>query len=109
MNGAHDMGGMMGFGPVMPEADEPVFHAEWEKRVMALNVAAGATGVWNIDRGRHARENRNPREHLDSTYYQLWYLGLKQLFVDHGLVGADEFDAGRALRPGASLPRVLQA
>ena len=24
VNGAHDMGGMHGFGPVAPEADEPV-------------------------------------------------------------------------------------
>jgi nitrile hydratase subunit beta len=27
MNGAHDCGGMMGFGPVTPEKNEPVFHA----------------------------------------------------------------------------------
>jgi hypothetical protein len=30
MNGAQDMGGAHGFGPVEPEPDEPVFHAEWE-------------------------------------------------------------------------------
>ena len=30
MNGVHDMGGMHGFGPVLPEANEPVFHAPWE-------------------------------------------------------------------------------
>ncbi len=30
MNGPHDMGGFTGFGPVMPEPDEPVWHAEWE-------------------------------------------------------------------------------
>ena len=27
MNGPHDMGGFTGFGPVKPEADEPVWHA----------------------------------------------------------------------------------
>jgi hypothetical protein len=26
MNGAHDMGGMHGFGPVVAEPNEPVFH-----------------------------------------------------------------------------------
>ena len=31
MNGAQDMGGQMGFGPVAPEADEPVFHADWDE------------------------------------------------------------------------------
>jgi hypothetical protein len=29
MNGIHDLGGMHGFGPVVREKDEPVFHAEW--------------------------------------------------------------------------------
>jgi nitrile hydratase beta subunit len=109
MNGAHDMGGMMGFGPVISEEDEPVFHAEWEKRVMALNLASGAMGLWNIDTGRHVRENRNPREYLDSSYYELWYLGLTRLLVERGLVGEDELAAASALRPGIAVPRVLQA
>ena len=36
MNGAHDLGGMMGFGAIAPETDEPVFHEEWERRVFAM-------------------------------------------------------------------------
>ena len=36
MNGAQDMGGEHGFGPIDPEAGEPVFHAEWERRAFAL-------------------------------------------------------------------------
>lgn len=35
MNGVHDMGGLQNFGPVVPEVDEPPFHAEWEKRALA--------------------------------------------------------------------------
>ena len=30
---------MMGFGPVDPEADEPLFHAPWERRVLGFTVA----------------------------------------------------------------------
>ena len=45
MNGVHDMGGMHGFGPVTPEENEPVFHGEWEGRVMAMSRAMGATAV----------------------------------------------------------------
>lgn len=30
MNGVHDVGGMQDFGPIRPEANEPVFHASWE-------------------------------------------------------------------------------
>jgi len=32
MNGVHDMGGMQGFGPVLPDAHETLFHADWESR-----------------------------------------------------------------------------
>ena len=30
------MGGMQDMGPIKPEHNEPVFHAEWERRVFAL-------------------------------------------------------------------------
>ena len=60
MNGVHDMGGMHGFGPVEVEAGEPVFHASWEGRVLALRRAAGAWRRWNIDAGRHSIERLPP-------------------------------------------------
>ena len=43
MKGGHDLGGMHGLGPVdpEPETEGPVFHAEWERRAFALNLAAG--------------------------------------------------------------------
>nr|WP_264199873.1 nitrile hydratase subunit beta [Pseudonocardia sp. ICBG601] len=31
MNGAHDLGGAMGFGPVEPEPEDVRFHAGWER------------------------------------------------------------------------------
>ena len=71
MNGAQDLGGQMGFGPVVPEADEPVFHADWERRALALNLSAGAMGAWSIDVTRHARESLPPAEYLASSYYAL--------------------------------------
>ena len=46
MNGPQDLGGMMGFGPVTPEANEPVFHAEWEKRALGIALAFGAARLW---------------------------------------------------------------
>ena len=42
MNGAQDLGGRMGFGPVLPEPSEPVFHAAWEGRVLANVIATQA-------------------------------------------------------------------
>ena len=31
MDGVHDLGGMEGFGALPIEANEPVFHHEWEE------------------------------------------------------------------------------
>ena len=61
MNGAQDMGGKHGFGPVEPEPNEPVFHAEWEKRAFALTLAMGMPGGWNIAwAASRARTGRPP-------------------------------------------------
>ena len=49
MNGAHDLGGMHGLGPIEVESGEPVFHYDWQRRIMAMNMAAGAIGKWNLD------------------------------------------------------------
>jgi nitrile hydratase len=109
MNGVHDMGGMDGFGKIEPEVNEPVFHADWEARVMAMNRAMGATGVWNIDMSRHSRETLPPEVYLASSYYRKWLLGLEQMLLERDLVGADEIAEGRALRPGKPLKRKFTA
>ena len=75
MNGAHDMGGTHGFGAVAPEPDEPVFHADWERRVLALTLAMGATGEWNLDASRFARENRPPVDYLSRATTRSGSLG----------------------------------
>ncbi|MBI5129710.1 MAG: nitrile hydratase subunit beta [Rhodopseudomonas palustris] len=99
MDGAHDMGGMDGFGPVVPEPNEPAFHAPWERRAFALTLAMARPGGWNIDMSRFARENRSPAEHLSKSYYQIWLAGLEQLMAERGLVTADEIAAGQPLHP----------
>jgi nitrile hydratase len=109
MNGAHDMGGVAGFGPVVVEADEPVFHAEWERRVLAINVAAGATGAWNIDMSRFVRENRPAIEYLTTPYYAIWLAGLEHLVVETGLLTALELATGEALVPPKPVKQVLAA
>ncbi len=109
MNGAHDMGGMDGFGSVLAEQDEPVFHAEWERRTLALTLAMGATGEWTLDASRFARENRPPVEYLSMSYYEKWLAGLEWLLVDHGLATPDELAAGRSLQPPKPVKRTLGA
>jgi nitrile hydratase subunit beta len=109
VNGAHDMGGMHGFGPVAPEPNEPPFHAEWERRAFALTVAMGATGEWNLDQSRFARESIPPAEYLAKTYYQIWFAGLERLLEERGLVAADEIAAAKALHPPKPVKRTLAA
>ncbi len=109
MNGAQDFGGQMGHGPVVNEMDEPWFHAPWEARALALTLAMGATGTWNIDTSRHARESLPPVIYLSGSYYEIWMRGLARLMVRHGLVTAEELDRGEVLVPPVTVKRVLKA
>jgi len=97
MNGAQDLGGMMGFGPINPEQNEPIFHAEWEKRALGVTLCCGALGEWNIDISRHARETLHPADYLSSSYYEIWIKGLLKLLAARGLVSREELAAGRSL------------
>lgn len=109
MNGPQDLGGQMGFGPVAPEKDEPVFHAEWEKRALGITLAAGAMGAWNIDESRHARESLHPADYYNSSYYEIWIKALEVLLQRHRFVTADELREGRKLVESATPKRTLKA
>jgi len=95
MNGVHDMGGMHGFGPVEPEADEPVFHAPWEGRVLAMRRALGAWRRWNIDAGRHSIETLPPADYLRMSYYEKWLASAIKLALGAGLISQRELETGR--------------
>ena len=99
MDGAHDMGGVKGFGPVVPEPNEPVFHDEWERRAFALTIAMSRPGGWNIDMSRFARENRPPEDYLSKSYFQIWLAGLETLMIERGLVSREEIETGKVLLP----------
>ena len=101
-----DLGGTDVHGAIVPEPEGELFHAAWEPRVLALTVAMGASGTWNIDMSRSARETLDDYERL--TYYAIWLKGLEKLLVEHGLVARDELAAGRMLHPAKPIPRVLQ-
>jgi len=90
MNGAHDLGGMHGFGPVEAEPDEPVFHAAWERRAFGLTLAMGAWRRWNLDMTRSAREQMPPAEALATSYYEHWMFGLERMLVAHGFIEPEE-------------------
>jgi nitrile hydratase len=109
VNTVADLGGMMGFGAVRPEPEDERFHADWERRALALTLAAALPGGWNIDTSRSARESLPPGEYLTSSYYAIWIKALERLLVGAGLVGADELAERRALRPGRPGPVLAAA
>ncbi len=92
MDGAHDLGGRHGFGPVNAPDDEPVFQHEWERRAFAITLACGFLGEWNLDMSRFARERMDPGDYLDASYYEHWLHGLELLLLEKGLLSAKEIE-----------------
>ena len=107
MNGIHDMGGMHGFGKVVSEPDEPVFHEPWEGRVLALSRAILYTRAWNLDMFRDSQERLPPTVYLSVSYYHRWLLGVIQSAQEKGFLAPRELEAGHAVQPPKPVPRTL--
>jgi nitrile hydratase len=104
-----DLGGQQGFGRVVEpgyEGVEPVFHARWEASVLGLTIGMRATGEWNIDTDRSAREQLPG--YVALSYYEKWLGGLERLLRERGLVTDDELAAGHALHVSRPVKRVLR-
>ena len=105
----HDMGGRTEFyGPVVEEANEPVFHQPWEGRVFGLSVALMPLLGRNVDAFRFAQE-RLPRDVYLSGYYRRWLAGLERRLAEAGLLGPDEVDARLDGRLAPAGPRRISA
>ena len=103
MTRVHDMGGRFGDGRVDPgTVGDPVFATDWHARALAVTLAAGALGQWNLDMSRHAREALAPRDYMDFSYYEKWIAALADLLVDRGVLTREELTA--ASDAAASLP-----
>lgn len=106
----HDMGGRTGDGPVVPAPGGPdgisTAEAPWQERALAVTLAAGATGAWNIDESRAAREDLP--DYAGLGYYEKWLAALADLLVAKGLVEPAELTAGDAL-PAPLSARALRA
>ena len=102
-----DLGGRDVPGAIVPEAEGDLFHGEWEPRALALVLAMGATGSWNIDASRSARETLP--DYAQLSYYQIWLAAMEKLMAERGQVMPDEIEAGRMLHAPAAVKRVLKA
>jgi nitrile hydratase subunit beta len=93
------MGGMHGFGPVVREPDEPVFHAAWEGKVRAIMGRTRRAGYYNLDEFRHAIERMPPEDYLRAGYYERWLHSVETLLLEKGVITADELASGRSAKP----------
>jgi nitrile hydratase subunit beta len=93
MNGVHDLGGKHGFGPVEREANEPYFHADWEKAVMVMNLIGMVKRIYNIDEFRHAIERMGQAEYLKTSYFEHWLASVSTLLVEKGVISREELEA----------------
>lgn len=100
MSRIHDMGGRFGDGPVADRDDAVVFHSEWEAKAMAVTLACGALGEWNIDVGRHARECLRPGDYASFSYYEKWMAALANLLVERDLLTEDDLRRASELAEG---------
>ena len=115
MNGVHDMGGLQCFGRLTAESDAQTLHDEhlfdddWERDVFAITLAMGATGTWNLDESRSARESLPPAQYLGIGYYRVWLQALQQLLLSHQLITPEELSSGKVKAPAMPVKRVLSS
>lgn len=92
MNGIHDLGGMHGLGPIAAETNEPVFHADWERRVFGVMIATFAGGNYNVDEFRHGIERMKPADYLSTSYYEHWLHTIEANLIEKGVITRQELD-----------------
>jgi len=111
MNGVHDMGGMDGFGPVQPEANEPVFHAAWERRMFALALTVPFAVRYSDDHFRREIERLPPADYLRIGYYEKWLHAMRSLLAERGVLPGGTAARAAVGRPlaAASVEKVIAA
>jgi len=92
MNGIHDMGGMHGFGKVLHEDDEPVFHETWEGRVMGIRRSLVKHDIYKPFNFRFSVESLSPAEYLSSSYYERHLRATENAAITKGLITREEMD-----------------
>jgi nitrile hydratase beta subunit len=86
------MGGMHGFGPVVAEPNEPVFHDRWEGRVAGLMITSSAKGL-RLGQLRPAIESIPAAEYLAASYYERWLRAVETGLAAGGTLTSSDIDA----------------
>jgi nitrile hydratase beta subunit len=106
VDGIHDLGGMQGFGPIEVEADEPVFHTDWERRALGCTFTGFVLGAANGGQFRHSIERMDPAHYLGSSYYEHWLTGTATRLVETGRLTVDELEERAGGRFPLSRPAI---
>jgi nitrile hydratase beta subunit len=104
MDGVHDFGGTNGFGAIVKEVDEPVFHEPWEHIGYAMGFLGLGMNLFTIDEVRHAIERIEPRHYMAATYYERFFTGVASLFVEKGILTQQELEEAAGGAFPLSLP-----
>ena len=94
MDGAHDLGGRQGFGPVVIEPYERHYHARWEaatrllfRVILPRHLPNGSDGAL-----RHAIERMDAVRYLTSSYYERWVTAAATIAVEAGILTHAELE-----------------
>ena len=104
MDGAHDLGGMHGFGLVNTPGSDVAYDESWEPRAQFVGLMSKTSG----GSMRRRIEALPPAEYLASPYYVRWLAAAETMHVQAGVVTDDDlhrwydhFDGD----PEATVPR----
>ena len=101
MDGAHDLGGKQGYGPVLREEDEPPFHEPWEGRVHGINLSSDVGPAF-----RYSIERMGAIEYLTTSYYEHWLSSMELNGVESGVFTRRELDdAAARIAAGGDVPQ----
>jgi nitrile hydratase subunit beta len=100
MDGVHDMGGMHGFGPVVVEGGDEVFHQDWEARVFALDHLSNVRGLVDGPGGRAVKESMDAAHYLEASYYERWLWSAERGLEAKGTIVPGEVEAMMARLSG---------
>ena len=106
MEGAHDLGGLGGFGPVLTADGELTHHESWELRAQGAALFGVRGGM------RRWIEQLDPLTYLSSPYYVRWLRAAELGAVAQGVVTVDDLARWRdafAADPDAVPPTMRDA
>ncbi len=96
MDGIHDLGGKLGYGPVDVNEPEAPFHDDFEGRMWAISRIAKAPDI-NIDWWRHVRELIQEGDYLNRPYFDSWAQTTIATMIDSKVFTKDELASGSSV------------